>query len=123
MEGDFNYSRLNNIAASKANGEILLLLNNDIESIKVGWFEEMLTHALRPKIGCVGAKLLYPDGRLQHGGVIVGLGGGAGHSHKYAQEGSRGYVGQLSVARNSTAVTGSLHDGSQAGLHGCRRTR
>ena len=65
----------------------------------------MLSNASRIEIGCVGAKLLYPNGKLQHGGVIVGLGGGAGHSHKYAERGSRGYFGQLSIARTSTAVT------------------
>ena len=65
----------------------------------------MLSHAIRSEIGCVGAKLLYPDDRLQHGGVIVGLGGGAGHSHKFAGKGSRGYSGHLSVVRNVSAVT------------------
>ena len=75
------------------------------KQLKGGWFEEMLAHATRPEIGCVGAKLLYPDGRLQHGGVIVGLGGGAGHSHKFAGRESRGYCGHLCVVRNTTAVT------------------
>ena len=103
--GEFNYSRLNNLAAAKAKGRVLLLLNNDIEAIERGWFEEMLDHATRPEIGCVGAKLLYPDGRLQHGGVIVGLGGGAGHSHKFAGRESSGYCGHLCVVRNTTAVT------------------
>jgi predicted O-linked N-acetylglucosamine transferase (SPINDLY family)/GT2 family glycosyltransferase/ubiquinone/menaquinone biosynthesis C-methylase UbiE len=105
VPGEFNYSKLNNLVVEKAKGEILLLLNNDIEAISKGWFEEMLSFAMRPEIGCVGAKLLYPDGRLQHGGVIVGLGGGAGHSHKFAGRGSRGYSGHLCVARNVSAVT------------------
>ena len=105
IPGKFNYSKLNNLATEKARGEILLLLNNDIEAITKGWFEEMLSYAMRSEIGCVGAKLLYPDGRLQHGGVIVGLGGGAGHSHKFVGKGSRGYSGHLSVVRNVSAVT------------------
>ena len=105
IPGEFNYSKLNNLATEKARGEILLLLNNDIEAITKGWFEEMLSHAMRSEIGCVGAKLLYPDWRLQHGGVIVGLGGGAGHSHKFAGKGSRGYSGHLCVSRNVSAVT------------------
>lgn len=105
IKGEFNYSKLNNLAVGKAQGQILLLLNNDIEAINQGWFEEMLSHAMRCEIGCVGAKLLYPDDRLQHGGVIVGLSGGAGHSHKFAGKGSRGYSGHLSVVRNVSAVT------------------
>jgi predicted O-linked N-acetylglucosamine transferase (SPINDLY family)/GT2 family glycosyltransferase/ubiquinone/menaquinone biosynthesis C-methylase UbiE len=105
ISGKFNYSKLNNLAVGKVKGEILLLLNNDIEAMTKGWFEEMLSHVMRSEIGCVGAKLLYPDDRLQHGGVIVGLGGGAGHSHKFAGKGSRGYNGHLSVVRNVSAVT------------------
>ena len=93
------------MALEKAKGDIILLLNNDVEAIKKGWFEEMLSHAIQSEIGCVGAKLLYPDGRLQHGGVIVGLGGGAGHFHKFADRGSRGYFGQLCLVRNVSAVT------------------
>ena len=105
ISGEFNYSKLNNLVIEKARGEILLFLNNDIEAITKGWFEEMLSHAMRSGIGCVGAKLLYPDDRLQHGGVIVGLGGGAGHSHKFAHKGSRGYSGHLCLVRNVSAVT------------------
>ena len=104
-DGEFNYSKLNNFGVAKASGDILLLLNNDIEATQDGWFEEMLSHVLRPNIGCVGAKLLYPSRTLQHGGVIVGLGGCAGHSHKHAGRDSLGYSGHLSVVRNSSAVT------------------
>ena len=84
-----------------------MLLNNDIEAINQGWFEEMLSHALRSEIGCVGAKLLYPDGLLQHGGVIVGINGGAGHSHKFSQRNNLGYCGRLCIAGSTTAVTGA----------------
>lgn len=107
LPGEFNYSRLNNLAVKKAHGEVILLLNNDIEAINQGWFEEMLSHALRSEIGCVGAKLLYPDGLLQHGGVIVGINGGAGHSHKFSQRNNLGYCGRLCIAGSTTAVTGA----------------
>jgi len=102
---DFNYSKLNNFAISKSSGEVLLLLNDDIEANVKGWFEEMLTHTLRPEIGCVGSKLIYPDGRLQHGGVVIGLGGGAVHNFKFSEKSSRGYFGHLALTRNCSAVT------------------
>jgi len=105
VRGDFNYPRINNIGAKEAKGELLLLLNNDVEAIEKGWFEEMVSHALRPKIGCVGAKLLYPDDTIQHAGVIVGLGGGAGHAFKHTEKTSKGYSGMLSLVRNYSAVT------------------
>lgn len=78
-ERPFNYSRLNNQAVEQACGEVIGLLNNDLEIIDGGWLAEMVSQACRPDIGAVGARLLYPDGRLQHVGVIVGLGGAAGH--------------------------------------------
>ncbi|OIR03785.1 putative glycosyltransferase EpsE [mine drainage metagenome] len=78
----FNYSAINNFAVRESRGEVVCLLNNDIEVLEGGWLAEMTAHALRPDIGAVGARLLYPDRRLQHAGVIVGLGGVAGHAFK-----------------------------------------
>ena len=80
--GPFNFSAINNRAAQHARGEILGLLNNDLEVMHAEWLDEMVAHAVRPEIGCVGAKLYYPDFRLQHAGVITGLGGVAGHAFK-----------------------------------------
>ena len=79
----FNYSALNNFGARYATGEYLLLLNNDTEVITPGWLEEMVMYAQQKRVGCVGAKLLYPDDTIQHAGVGFGIGGVAGHLHKY----------------------------------------
>jgi len=80
--GPFNFSAINNRAVQHARGEIVGLLNNDLEVMHPGWLDEMVANAVRPGIGCVGAKLYYPDFRLQHAGVITGLGGVAGHAFK-----------------------------------------
>jgi glycosyltransferase involved in cell wall biosynthesis len=80
--GPFNFSVINNRAVREARGEVIALLNNDIEVINPDWLGEMVSHALRPGIGAVGAKLYFPDFRLQHAGVITGLGGVAGHAFK-----------------------------------------
>lgn len=101
----FNFSALNNRAVAEARGTIVGLLNNDIEAVAPDWLDEMVSQAVRPEIGCVGAKLLYPDGRVQHGGVILGVGGVAGHAHKYFPAASPGYFGRLGVAQNLSAVT------------------
>ncbi|MBR0672664.1 glycosyltransferase family 2 protein [Neoroseomonas soli] len=106
--GPFNYSRINNRAVAQARGEILLLLNNDIEVIEGGWLGELVSHAVRPEIGAVGAKLLYPDGTVQHAGVLLGLGwprGVAGHIYLGAQGDDPGPFGQLAVTRSAAAVT------------------
>jgi GT2 family glycosyltransferase len=101
----FNYSAINNLGARHANGEHLLMLNNDTEVIAPGWLRAMLEHSQRPEVGVVGAKLLYPDGRIQHAGVIVGIGGVAGHSH-LLQDGDRpGYFARAQLAQNLSAVT------------------
>ncbi|WP_259474053.1 glycosyltransferase, partial [Pseudomonas syringae] len=81
-DGPFNYSALNNGAVRIAKGELIGLINNDIEVITPDWLSEMVSIALQPKVGAVGARLWYPDNRLQHGGVVVGIGGVAGHAHK-----------------------------------------
>ncbi len=105
--GPFNYSALNNAAAAVAQGELLLLLNNDIEARESGWLEVMAGQALREEIGCVGAQLLYPDGTLQHAGVILGIGGIAGHSHKYRLASESGHQMRAHLSQNLSAVTGA----------------
>ncbi len=106
FEGPFNYSALNNQAVRLARGEILLFLNNDIEMIGDQWLYEMVSQAVRPVIGAVGARLLYRDGRVQHAGIALGVGGGvAGHLHLKAAGDSDGYFGDLRHARDVSAVT------------------
>lgn len=102
---EFNYAAINNWAVSQSSGEIIVLLNNDIEVIEPSWLDEMIAHASRASIGCVGAKLLYPDGTVQHGGVITGIQGVAGHAHKHFSGNSPGYFGRLQLTHNMSAVT------------------
>ncbi|MBW8268568.1 glycosyltransferase family 2 protein [Caldovatus aquaticus] len=109
MPGPFNYARLNNRAVAEARGEVLLLLNNDTEVIDPGWLREMVSHAVRPEIGAVGCKLLYPNGCVQHGGVFL-LGvetpsGVAGHHFVGAAGDAPGPFGQLALVRSVSAVT------------------
>ena len=104
-EKPFNYSALNNFAVQFATGEILALLNNDVEVIANGWLTEMVSHAIRPGIGAVGAKLLYSNGSVQHAGVILGLGGVAGHAHRYLKGDDHGYCHRAVVTQNLSAVT------------------
>ena len=106
-DGDFNFSRLNNLGVRSAKGEILVLMNNDLEVIDKYWLAEMVSLAIQPMTGAVGAKLLYPNGRIQHGGVILGIGGWAGHAHKGFPERSLGYAGRLSLVSEFSAVTGA----------------
>jgi len=103
--GPFNFSGLNNSAVREATGSIIGLVNNDIEATDEGWLDEMVALAARPEIGCVGARLLYPDGRLQHGGIILGLGGVAGHAHRFASGSEPGYLDRLRAVQNVSAVT------------------
>lgn len=104
-DSPFNYSRLNNHAARKTKADLVCLLNNDIEIITPDWLEEMAGHAIRNDIGCVGARLWYPNDTLQHGGVILGIGGIAGHSHKYWPKGDVGYMGRAVCTQALSAVT------------------
>jgi GT2 family glycosyltransferase len=102
----FNYAQINNHAVhTYARGDHILLLNNDIETITPDWIEAMLEHSQRPEIGCVGAKLYYPDDTIQHAGIIIGLGGYAGHSHKHYPKESWGYFNRLNAIQNVSAVT------------------
>jgi O-antigen biosynthesis protein len=103
----FNYSAINNFGARHASGEVLLLLNDDVEVTAPDWIQEMLSYLYRDGVGAVGAKLLYPDRRVQHAGVILGIGGVAGHSHKYAAEQDYGYFGRLVLPQEMSAVTGA----------------
>ncbi len=105
--GPFNYSALNNRMVSEAHGSLILMLNNDIDVISPGWMREMVSHAIRPGVGAVGAKLLYPDGTIQHGGVLVGMGGVAGHQYLHKPASDPGYFGQLQLVRAVNAVTGA----------------
>lgn len=101
----FNYSAINNFAAAQARGEYLILLNNDTAVIQDDWIEQLLNHAQRPEVGIVGAKLHYPDGRIQHGGVILGLRGPADHPFIGLPGDATGYMHRLQVDQNYTAVT------------------
>jgi len=103
--GRFNYSAFNNDAVAIAKGELLAFLNNDVEATHPGWLAVMAAQALRPEIGAVGAKLLYEDGTIQHGGVLLGVGGIAGHAHQYLPAEADGYQMRLQVAHNLSAVT------------------
>ena len=103
----FNYSAINNFGVKYAKGEVIALLNNDVEVISKGWLTEMVQHALRPEIGAVGAKLYYDDETIQHAGVVLGIGGVAGHSHKYFQKNEYGYFSRLKIIQNYSAVTGA----------------
>ncbi|WP_444924273.1 glycosyltransferase family 2 protein [Microbulbifer sp. DLAB2-AF] len=103
----FNYSAINNFGVKQANGDLIGLVNNDIEPINEDWLSEMVRHACRPDIGCVGAKLYYPNDTVQHGGVILGIGGVAGHSHKYFKKHDYGYFSRLQLVQNLSAVTGA----------------
>ena len=104
-EGKFNYSAINNYGAQFCTGEYLLLLNNDTKVVTPGWIEEMLMFAQRSDVGAVGAMLYYPDKKIQHAGVCLGLGGVAGHYYQHAPKENLGYMGRLLYSQNMTAVT------------------
>jgi len=104
-KGGFNFSAINNFAAAQASGQMYLLLNNDIEIISENWLTEMVSLALQKNVGIVGAMLYYPNDTVQHAGVITGLGGFAGHSHKYHPRGKSGYMFRLSCVQNLSCVT------------------
>jgi len=106
-ERRFNYAALNNLAVKQAHGEVLLLLNNDTEVINSDWLEEMVSHAVRPGVGAVGAKLLYPNGLVQHAGVVLGIGDCAGHVHKGQLQHAPGYFSRSALTQNFSAVTGA----------------
>lgn len=101
----FNYSAINNFAVGEAMGELVGLLNSDVEAIDPGWLGEMVSHALRPGIGAVGAMLYYPQNTVQHAGVVLGLGGVAGHPFKDFPRGDSGQKNRMRLVQNYSAVT------------------
>ena len=105
IEGTFNYSRLNNRGVELSRGSFIALLNNDVEVINDDWLSEMVSRAMQPKVAMVGARLWYPNGTIQHGGVILGAGGIAGHAHVGLRRGEPGYFARAHLAQNLSAVT------------------
>lgn len=101
----FNYSALNNFAVKETRGSYLCLMNNDIEIISEDWLDEMVSQAARPEIGAVGAKLYYSNNTIQHAGVILGMGGVAGHLYSRIERSSDGYMSRLLLVQNISAVT------------------
>lgn len=110
-DAPFNYSAINNAAVRHASGEVLAFLNNDLEVINNDWLDEMVSQAMRPEIGAVGAMLYYPDDTVQHAGIVLGIGGQpgtpsvAGHAFKCAPRGSEGQRNRLRLVQNYSAVT------------------
>ena len=105
--GPFNYSAINNFGAKYADGDFLLLLNNDTEVITPDWLESMMGYCQREDVGIVGAKLLYPDNTVQHAGVVVGIAGFAGHILTGYDQNAPGYLWRLQTAQDESAVTGA----------------
>jgi GT2 family glycosyltransferase len=103
--GLFNYSTINNRAVAEATGELVCLLNNDIEMLAPDWLAIMATQALREEVGAVGAQLLYPDGKLQHAGVVIGVGNAAGHAHRFLRPEEEGYFYRHALPQFVSAVT------------------
>ena len=101
----FNFSAINNFAVNQSSGSVVLLLNNDTEVITANWLEQLVSYASLPDIGAVGAMLYYPDNTIQHAGVILGIGGVAGHAYLGSSRGSNGQFGRLNLVQNLSAVT------------------
>lgn len=106
-DSPFCYSAINNRAAELARGDVLVFLNNDIEVINPEWLDELVSLACRPGIGAVGARLIFPNGTIQHAGILLGINGWAGHAHKGMSALSHGYAGRLTLLNNYSAVTGA----------------
>ena len=103
----FNFSSVNNFAVGHTRGDVILFLNNDTEVISRDWLERMVEHVLRREVGIVGSKLYYPDNTIQHAGIILGIGGLAGHSHKHWPGDATGNMNRLRLIQNYSAVTGA----------------
>ena len=104
-EGPFNFSAINNRAARMAHGQVLCLLNNDVEMLEPDWLSIMVQQSLRDDVGAVGAQLLYPDGRIQHAGVVLGVVGGAAHAHRLLAPDEEGYFWRHQLPQYVSAVT------------------
>ena len=105
IEGGFNYSRLNNRGVELSRGSLIALLNNDVEVINDDWLSEMVSRAMQSDVAMVGARLWYPNGTIQHGGVILGAGGIAGHAHVGLRRDEPGYFARAHLAQDVSAVT------------------
>ena len=105
--GEFNWATVNNAAVASAKGDVLAFMNDDVEALHDGWLERLVEHAMRPDIGAVGARLLYPGGALQHAGLVLGMGGAAGHVLRGLSPGEPGYLGMAVLGRDCSAVTGA----------------
>lgn len=105
IPGPFNFSALNNTAVQHARGDMLCFLNNDVEMVDPDWLALLVRQAVRPDIGAVGARLLYPDGTIQHAGVFVGIGGAAGHGHRLQSADASGYFERARLPQRVSAVT------------------
>ena len=103
----FNYAEIHNSAVLRAKGDVVAFLNNDMEIIEARWLTEMVSHALRPEVEIVGAKLLYPDLTMQHAGIVVGLGAAAGHVFRGAPADSFEHFGRANLTHQVSAVTGA----------------
>jgi len=103
----FNWSALNNVAVGHARGNVLVFMNNDVAATRAGWLEQMASHVQRAHVGAVGARLLYPTGRVQHAGVVLGMGGAAGHVLAGLDGALPGYLGMAVLTRECSAVTGA----------------
>ena len=95
--GEFNFSAINNFGVSNASGEVLVLLNNDVEIIHPNWLTELVSHAARPGVGAVGCRLYYPNDHVQHDGIIIGMGGVAGYAHPHSKREDSGEFGRSKV--------------------------
>ena len=103
----FNFSAINNLAATEATGDVLILLNNDVEILDETWLEELCSQAMRPEVGAVGGWLLYPDHRVQHAGILLGVCGIAVEAFKFQLEWNIGHMGRAHLNQNYSAVTGA----------------
>jgi len=103
--GPYNYPAINNRAVEHAGGRLICLLNNDIEMLDSNWLAIMASSAVRPDVGAVGARLLYPDGRIQHAGVVLGISAAAAHAHRLIDPESTGYFSRHNLPQFVSAVT------------------
>jgi GT2 family glycosyltransferase len=106
-DGEFNFSRLINFGVRHSSGEVLLLMNDDVEPMEVGWLDRMVSSAIRPEVGAVGARLLYPDRTIQHAGVSMGIGGICGHLWKGVTELEAAHLPYVALPQQRLAVTGA----------------